>query len=348
MQKDFYAVLGVERNASPDEIKKAYRKLAIKYHPDKNPGNTVAEERFKEAATAYDTLSDPEKKRKYDSVGSNPFGGGPFGSDFNPFQSQGFGWGDFFNPGNQRRKGNSLSVTIPITISEMITGVRKKIRVKRYCKCSTCSGSGAKDGESFQTCQRCSGTGYITSNRMKGIAMVQTTMPCEYCSSTGKIVLENCLDCLGGNGLKTVEEVVDINMPPGAIPGMNFEIKGKGNEGNDSTEPGDLIVRIGEIEDPRYSRSGTDLKITKEINFIDAVLGSKLTVEMPTGENITTVVEPSTKPGTILQFPGKGIPNYGYGSKGDFLIQVQVKIPSAETQEEKDFMESLRSNKIFS
>jgi molecular chaperone DnaJ len=347
--KDYYKILEVAEDADPETIKKSYRNLALKYHPDKNK-SAEAEDKFKLISEAYGILGDPSKKSSYDLKRK---GGMNFDDIFSHF-GQRFNTGrDPFNDHynvwkttTQNQKGTSLNITLQVNLNEVLNGVDKKIRIKREKKCISCSGSGA-EASSFQNCAMCNGSGHIsvTQNR-GGFIQINSVQVCNACQGSGRVVLEACLDCFG-HGLKKDEEVVEIKIPAGASDGMQFIVEGRGNDSKLGGKAGDLFVKIKEISDPTFIRKGIDLITSKEITFIDAVLGTNIDVILPTGESVTTIVDPGTIPGTVLKFAQKGVPNMGYGGKGDFLVELNVKIPSHLTDEEKEWLEEQRNNNIF-
>lgn len=356
-KRDYYEVLGVSKNADAAEIKKAYRKLALQYHPDRNPGNKEAEEKFKEAAEAYDVLSNEEKRRRYDQFGhagmggSGGFGGGGmsmddifahFGDIFGSFGGFG-GFADFGGGGRSARRvnrGTNLRVKVKLTLEEIATGVEKKIKVKKYVADSHCQGTGAKDGKSFSTCSTCHGSGQVTRVQNTILGAMQTTSTCPTCGGEGKIIDEKCPHC-NGEGVQLSEEVITLNIPAGVADGMQLSMGGKGNAARHGGVNGDLIVLIEEIEHPELLRDGNDLLYNTFIGFPEAVLGDS--VEIPTLEGKVKVkVEPGTQPGKILRLKGKGIPDInGYG-KGDLLVKVNVWIPKNLSKEDKKFMEDLK------
>lgn len=353
-KRDYYEVLGVSKNADAAEIKKAYRKLALQYHPDRNPGDKEAEEKFKEAAEAYDVLSNEEKKRRYDQFGhagmggAGGFGGGgmsmddifaSFGDIFGSFG----GFGGFGGGGRSARRvnrGSNLRVKVKLTLEEVATGVEKKIKVKKYIADTHCHGTGAKDGKSFSTCTACNGTGQITRVQNTILGAMQTTSTCPSCGGEGKIINEKCPHC-NGEGVELSEEVITLNIPAGVADGMQLSLSGKGNAARRGGVNGDLIVLIEEIEHPELVRDGNDLLYNTFISFPEAVLGDS--VEIPTLEGKVKVkIEPGTQPGKILRLKGKGIPDVnGYG-KGDLLVKVNVWIPKNLSKEDKKTMEELR------
>lgn len=347
--KDYYKILEVPEDASSDSIKKSYRSLALKYHPDKN-NSPEAEEKFKLISEAYGILGDPDKKIKYDSDRKGRIG---FDDLFNQFNSRFNGAGNPFDnhynawkTPQQAPKGSSLNISLHINLDDVLNGIEKRIKIKKDKKCRSCSGTGAEGGASFQTCGRCNGSGYLTVNQNRGFVQINTVQICDSCQGVGKVTLEACLDCLGA-GLKKEEEIVDVKIPAGSADGMQFVIEGKGNDAKGQGKPGDLYVKIKETMDPVFIRKGIDLITTKQISFIDAVLGTNLEVNMPGGEIVTTVVDPGTVPGTVLRFGQKGIPNMGYGGKGDFLVELNIRIPTDLSDEQKEWLKKQKDNKIF-
>lgn len=341
MSKDYYRILGVERNASGEEIKKSYRKLALQYHPDKNPNNKESESRFKEIAEAYDVLSNPDKKSKYDFSGSFFQSAGS-----NPFAKYDNYWNDMFTKREKYKKGQNLFVNIPITLQEMYLGAKRTIQARKYKKCAPCKGNGSLNGESHQTCFNCKGSGFVQKMHNHHFAQVTTTVECEQCHGTGKMIFEICETCIG-KGANVFEEEIDIDIPKGSLPGMQLTVEGKGNEEPGSTVPGDLLINIKEIEDNVYERQGTNVKIIKEINFFDACLGTKIDVKLPLGEVISLLVESGTSHGTILQLQGRGIYEFSMGSKGDFLVELHIKVPKPRNQEDIELLEEIRKKEIF-
>lgn len=345
MHKDYYQILGVNKNSSPDEIKKAYRKLAVQFHPDKNPGNQEAESRFKEVAEAYEILSDPNKKQKYDLGGSGFFQSAGF-NPFSRFAQEDF-WSDIFtNKFNQNKKGQNLFVNIPINLMEMYNGAKRTVKSRKYKKCDPCKGSGALDGSSYQTCHNCKGSGQVQNTKYQQFAQITTTSECPQCHGSGKMILEVCESCIG-KGAVVLEEEIEIDIPAGTLPGMQLTIHGKGNEEPGATIPGDLLVNIKEIPHPKYERHGTNIKVIKHINFFDACIGTKIEIQMPQGEMISLLIEPGTTHGTILQLQGKGLYEFAMGSKGDFLVEIHIKVPSVRNQEDIQILKEMGKNEIF-
>ena len=361
-KRDYYEVLGVSKSADATEIKKAYRKLALKYHPDKNPGDKEAEEKFKEAAEAYDVLSNEEKRRRYDQfghagvggAGQGGFGGGmsmddifsQFGDIFGSFG--GFsGFGGFGGGRSARRvnRGTNLRVKVKMNLQEIATGIEKKIKVKKYVACQHCNGTGAKDGKSYSTCSTCKGSGQVTRVQNTILGAMQTTSTCPTCEGEGKIINEKCTFC-NGEGVLMSEEVISINIPAGVGEGMQLSLSGKGNAARRGGVNGDLIVLIEEEEHPELVRDGNDLLYNVFIGYPEAVLGE--TVEIPTIEGKVKVkIEAGTQPGNILRLRGKGLPDVnGYG-KGDLLAKVNVWIPKNLSKDEKKLVEKMKEAEGF-
>ena len=361
-KRDYYEVLGVSKSADATEIKKAYRKLALKYHPDKNPGDKEAEEKFKEAAEAYDVLSNEEKKRRYDQfghagvggAGQGGFGGGmsmddifsQFGDIFGSFG--GFsGFGGFGGGRSARRvnRGTNLRVKVKMNLQEIATGIEKKIKVKKYVACQHCNGTGAKDGKSYSTCSTCKGSGQVTRVQNTILGAMQTTSTCPTCEGEGKIINEKCTFC-NGEGVLMSEEVISINIPAGVGEGMQLSLSGKGNAARRGGVNGDLIVLIEEEEHLELVRDGNDLLYNVFIGYPEAVLGE--TVEIPTIEGKVKVkIEAGTQPGKILRLRGKGLPDVnGYG-KGDLLAKVNVWIPKNLSKDEKKLVEKMKEAEGF-
>ena len=361
-KRDYYEVLGVSKSADATEIKKAYRKLALKYHPDKNPGDKEAEEKFKEAAEAYDVLSNEEKRRRYDQfghagvggAGQGGFGGGmsmddifsQFGDIFGSFG--GFsGFGGFGGGRSARRvnRGTNLRVKVKMNLQEIATGIEKKIKVKKYVACQHCNGTGAKDGKSYSTCSTCKGSGQVTRVQNTILGAMQTTSTCPTCEGEGKIINEKCTFC-NGEGVLMSEEVISINIPAGVGEGMQLSLSGKGNAARRGGVNGDLIVLIEEEEHPELVRDGNDLLYNVFIGYPEAVLGE--TVEIPTIEGKVKVkIEAGTQPAKILRLRGKGLPDVnGYG-KGDLLAKVNVWIPKNLSKDEKKLVEKMKEAEGF-
>ncbi|MFY9309710.1 MAG: molecular chaperone DnaJ [Bacteroidia bacterium] len=363
-KRDYYEVLEVSKSASIDEIKKAYRKMAIKYHPDKNPGDKAAEEKFKEAAEAYEVLSSPDKKQRYDQFGhaglggSAGFGGGGRGgfgggmnmddifSQFGDIFGGHFGGGGSSRGGGRRvNRGSNLRVKVKMNLEEIANGVEKKIKVNKYVACKPCHGSGAKDGSSFNTCSTCRGTGQVTRVTNTILGAMQTTSTCPTCGGEGQSITDKCTVC-HGDGIVRDEEVININIPAGVAEGMQLSVSGKGNMGARGGVAGDLIIVIEEIEHELLKRDGMNLFYDHFISFVDAAMGTN--IEVPTIDGKAKVkVEPGTQSGKVLRLKAKGLPDINTYSRGDILVNINVWTPQQLTKEEKALLERLRDAENF-
>lgn len=354
-KKDYYSVLGVSKTANPAEIKKAYRKLAIKYHPDRNPDNKEAETKFKEAAEAYDVLGNVEKRQRYDRFGHRAFqqsggSGGMNMEDIFSNISDIFG-GDIFSNffgerqnSPQGQRGQSLRIKLKLTLDEIVQGSKKTVKVKRYTLCKTCHGSGARGGGS-KTCNTCQGQGQIRKVRrtMLGDAISRST--CSVCGGTGKIITNKCRTCQG-EGRVLGEEKIDINVPRGVQEGVQLSMRGKGSYGRLGGSPGDLLIFIEEIEHKHLKREGNNLHYDLHISFIDAALGSEINVPI-VGGKVLINIQPGIQSGKILRLRGKGLPDLnGYG-QGDQLVHVNVVVPTKLTDKERKILKSLRESDNF-
>jgi len=364
-KRDYYEVLGVSKEASSSEIKKAYRKLAIKFHPDKNPDNKAAEENFKEAAEAYEILSNAEKKSRYDQFGHAGLGGGAGGfgggmsmddifSQFGDIFSGGGGGGSPFDSffgggGGGRRKrvnrGSNLRIKVKLTLEEILKGAKKKIKVNKYLSCEDCNGTGAEGGGAFSNCSQCNGTGQVTRVSNTILGAMQTSSPCPTCGGEGQTIQDKCNSCFG-DGIAKGEETITLEIPAGVEEGMQLSVNGKGNAGARSGIAGDLIVFIEEIDHPKLKRDGNNLYYDLYIHFSDAVLGSA--VEIPTIEGKAKIkIEEGTQSGKLLRLRGKGLPSVnGYGS-GDLLVNINVWTPQKLSKEEKKILQKLRESDNF-
>lgn len=360
-KRDYYDVLGVSRNADQAEIKSAYRKLAIKYHPDKNPNNQEAEEKFKEAAEAYEVLSNPEKRQRYDQFGhagaSGGFGGGGgmnmedifsqfgdiFGGGGSPFDS--FFGGGSSRGGRRVAKGSNLRIKVKLTLHEIAKGAEKKIKVNKQVVCNTCDGSGAKDKSSFHTCRTCGGTGAVRRVTNTILGQMQTTSTCPTCNGEGVEISAKCTVC-HGDGLVRGEETISINIPAGVSEGMQLSMSGKGNAAPRGGIPGDLIILIEEIPHETLKRDGTNVIYDLYVNFVDATLGTS--VEVPTIDGKAKIkIDPGTQGGKILRLKGKGVPEVNSYHKGDQLVYVNVWTPKTVSSDEKILLENLRNSPNF-
>jgi molecular chaperone DnaJ len=365
-KRDYYEVLGLDKNASEDDIKKAYRKLAIKYHPDRNPGNKEAEEKFKEAAEAYDILHDSQKRQQYDQFGFDApggFGGGGFGGEnfnmddiFSMFGDifgghSGFGgFGGFGGGGRQHAqyRGSDLRIKVRLTLLEMSTGVTKKFKVHKDIVCSECQGTGAERGSHAETCPTCQGQGVVIKTVRTMLGMMQTQTECPTCHGEGTVIKNKCHKC-GGTGVVKGDEVVEIKIPAGVADGMVVNIPGKGNAGPRNGITGNIQVFIEEEPDETFIRDGQDIIYNLLLDFPTAALGGE--VEIPTieGSKVKIKIEPGTQPGKTLRLRGKGIPAIqGYGSgKGDLVVNISVYVPKTLNKEEKNAIEEFRESENF-
>ncbi|MGA2406784.1 MAG: molecular chaperone DnaJ [Bacteroidales bacterium] len=359
-KRDYYEVLGVSKEATKEEIKKAYRKQALKFHPDKNPGDKKSEENFKEAAEAYEVLSNDEKKTHYDR-----YGHAGMGSTGNGFSGQGMTMDDIFSSfgdifgdafggfgafGGGRRgrnvnKGSNLRVKVKLTLQEIAAGAEKKIKVNKYDTCDTCHGTGAANVSSLSTCSTCRGSGHVTRLTNTMLGQMQTTSVCPSCGGEGKTITKKCTTCYG-EGIVQKEEIIKINIPAGVGKGMQMTVSGKGNAPRRGGVNGDLLVVIDEEEHSDLIREGNDLIYNLFISIPDAVLGTH--VEVPTVDNNVKIkIEPGTQPGKILRLRGKGLPEVnGYG-RGDLLVNVNVWIPKNMNKEELKIFEKFKDSESF-
>lgn len=364
-KRDYYEVLGVERSASADEIKKAYRKLAIKYHPDKNPGDKQAEEKFKEAAEAYSVLSDADKKAKYDQFGhagvdgaapdfSGGFGnlndilndlfGGAFGGGFGGFSGFGGGFG-----GGQRRekvyRGRDIRVRVKLTLEEIAKGVEKEISIEKNVPCKDCGGKGARNSSDIKTCPACNGTGQVQRVVNSFLGQTVTYSTCQQCGGEGKIISNPCHTC-NGTGLVRKRETIKVKIPAGVEAGMQMTVQGEGHAAKNNGINGDLLVVIEEQEHQDLRREGNNLLYTKVISIMDAMLGCE--VEIPCLDGKYKVkVEPGTQSGTVVRLKGKGLPSINSYGTGDLYVKFAVWIPKKLNKDEKSLFESIKGNESF-
>lgn len=356
-KRDYYEVLGVTRAVEEIELKKAYRKVALQYHPDRNPGDKAAEEKFKEAAEAYEILSDQDKRARYDRMGHagvDPNFGGGHGRNMDDIFSQ-FGtifedspFGSFFGGGRTQgsgQRGSNLRVKIKMTLEEVNSGVKKKIRVNKQITCHTCGGSGAKDRSSVKTCTRCNGAGQVREIRNTFLGQMQTTSTCSACHGTGKLVTANCATCKG-DGRIHGEDTLEFDIPAGVADGMQLSLSGKGNAGAKNGPAGDLIITIEETPHEHLERDGNNILYDLNINLADAALG--YSVEVPTIDGRARVkIPPGTQSGKIFRLKGKGLPALQSYGRGDQLVQVNVWTPKKLSDEEKALLEKLRKMPNF-
>lgn len=363
-KRDFYEVLGVSKDAAPEELKKAYRKKAIEFHPDRNPGNKEAEEKFKEAAEAYEILSNDDKRQRYDRFGhagvdGNGGGAGGFGggmsmddifSNFGDVFGDIFGGGGGFGGGRGRggrrvAKGSNLRVKVSLTLEEAAKGVTKKLKVNKSVACDVCHGSGAKDSNSMTTCTTCHGTGQVTRLTNSIFGQMQQVSTCPHCRGEGEIIRDKCPSC-GGQGIKKGEEIISIDIPAGVDDDMQMSVSGKGNAAPRNGIPGDLIVIISVKPHEKLQRDGKNLLYEHYLTVSEAALGAS--IEIPTIDGKAKVkVAPGTQPGKVLRLRGKGMPDvHGYGT-GDILVNLNVWIPKSLKTKEKEMLEELQKSENF-
>ena len=363
-KRDYYEILGVSKSSTADEIKKAYRKVAMQFHPDRNPGDKEAEEKFKEAAEAYEVLSDQDKRAQYDRFGhagvNGRGGGGAHGMNMDDIFSN-FGdifgddiFGSFFGGGGGRQRsggrtrgtrGSNLRIKLKMNYEEIAKGANKTVKVKKYTNCSTCSGSGAKDKSSIQNCGTCNGTGQVRKVTNTFLGQMQTVGTCPTCNGEGSTITSKCTACKGEGRVYT-EETINIDIPAGVQDGMQLSLSGKGNAGERGGAPGDLIVLIEEEQHPELQRDNLNVIYDMHISFTDAVFGAN--PEVPTIHGRAKIkITSGTHSGKILRLKGKGFPAINSYEKGDQLIHVNVWTPQSLTNEEKEMMEKLKDAKNF-
>ncbi len=359
-KRDYYEILGVSRDAELATIKKAYRKLAIQYHPDKNPGDTKAEEQFKEAAEAYEVLSDENKRARYDrfghagvgGAGAGGFSGGMtmedifqqfgdiFGEGGSPFETFFRGAGGRTRTRGRGQRGSNLRIKVSLTLEEIASGVTKKIKVKKQMPCEVCDGSGAKDSSSVETCSTCRGAGYVRQVKNTFLGQMQTTVTCPSCNGSGQTIKANCANCKG-EGRVYGEETIEIEIPAGVEEGMQLSLRGRGNAGMQGGPAGDLLINIEEKPHEFLQRDGMNLVHELYLNFADAALGTS--VEVPTIDGMVKIKIPNgTQSGKIFRLKGKGLPSVQSYGRGDQLIHVNVWTPKKLNNEERDLLEKLR------
>ena len=364
-KRDYYEVLGVERNADAETIKKAYRKAAIKYHPDKNPGDKEAEEKFKEAAEAYDVLSNEDKRARYDRFGHAGMGGAAGGGGFSGFSGGGFSMEDIFEQfgdifggafgggfggGRSSRsrtvnRGSDIRITVKLSLQEVAEGVTKKLKINKTVACDKCGGSGAKDSSSYTTCTQCNGSGYVITVQNSFFGRMQTQSVCPTCGGQGRIIKDKCSKC-NGEGTERGQEIIEVKIPAGVSDGMMLTVRGKGNAARNGGVSGDLLVVIEEEHSPELIRDGNDLIHNLNITVTTAILGGE--VEVPTIDGKARIkIAPGTHAGKVLRLRGKGLPDVnGYG-RGDIMVVIDITIPDELTKEERKLVEQLAEQPNF-
>jgi molecular chaperone DnaJ len=362
-KRDFYEILGVSKSASADEIKKAYRKVAMQFHPDRNPGDKSSEEKFKEAAEAYEILSDQDKRAQYDRFGHSAFGQGRGGGGFGGMNTEDifsqfgdvFGddmFGNFFGGGGRSRggrnkgvRGSNLRIKIKVNFEEIAKGATKTVKVKKYVSCSTCNSSGAKDKNSMQTCGTCGGNGQVRRVQNTFLGQMQTVTTCPACNGEGSTITNKCTACKG-EGRVYGEETVTLDIPAGVQDGMQLSMSGKGNTGERGGPAGDLIILIEEEEHEQLQRDGLNVAFDLYVSFPDAVFGTQ--VEVPTIDGRAKIkIPPGTQSGKIFRLKGKGFPSINSHDKGDQLIHVNVWTPQHVSTEEKNILEKMQHSQNF-
>ena len=358
-KRDFYSILGVERNASPEEIKKAYRKMAMQHHPDRNAGNKEAEEKFKEAAEAYEVLSDPAKKQRYDQYGHEGIRGADsrgfhdandIFSTFSDIFGGGFGGGgtifdEMFGGQTRQRKrstaapGSDLKLRLKLTLEEIASGIEKKLKVKKWKPCDTCRGTGAKAGHSLTTCSVCNGAGEIRQVSRSVFGQFVNIATCQNCEGEGKVVKEPCMTCKG-DGRVQGESTIKVNIPGGVAEGNYIPLRGEGNVGRRGGAPGDIIVVIEEEAHPLFTRNGDDVILDLLVSFPEAAMGADIEVPTLTGR-ARLKIEPGTQSGTILRMREKGIPRLNSFTKGDQLVRVNVWVPRTLNAQERTALKQM-------
>ena len=364
-KRDYYEVLGVDKNASEDDIKKAYRRIAIKYHPDRNPGDKDAEEKFKEAAEAYDVLHDPQKRQQYDQFGFEGLGGmGGFGG----FGGAGFSMDDIFSMFGdvfggrggfsgfsgfgggrqaQQHRGSDLRLKVRMSLQEVATGVNKKFKVRKDITCDHCHGTGSEDGKT-DTCPTCHGSGVVTRTTQSLFGMMQTQSVCPTCQGEGRMIRNKCHHC-GGSGVVKGEEVVEIKIPAGVAEGMVVNVPGKGNAAIHNGVNGNIQVFIEEEPNDTFIRDGNNVLYNLLLDFPTAALGGDIEIPTIEGKKVKIGIEPGTQPGKTLRLRGKGLPSvqvYG-NTTGDLVVNISVYVPKTLSREERKMMEELRESDNF-
>jgi molecular chaperone DnaJ len=372
MKKDYYEILGVEKSASAEELKKAYRKKAMEFHPDRNPGNKEAEEKFKEAAEAYDVLSSPDKRARYDQFGhagvSNSYGGGGgggfdidfdletifdrfgdlfgghFGGGFSGFTG-GFGGGRRQQQRQQVRKGSNLRITVKLTLEEIATNTEKKLKIKKQVPCPQCNGQGTKSKTDIITCPKCNGAGHVIHQQRSMFGIMQQAVVCDQCQGEGTIIKNPCPEC-NGTGIIKDEEIVTIQIPAGVQDNMQLTMREKGNAAPRGGINGDLIVAIEEIPHEIFERDGNNLYLNYYISFPQATLGGSVDIQTLDGKARVKLAA-GTQSGQVLRLQGKGLPELHTQRKGDLIVNINVWTPKSLSREERETVEKFLSSENF-
>lgn len=348
-KRDYYEVLGLSKTATDDDIKKAYRQLAKKYHPDSNPGNTEAEAKFKEASEAYAILSDADKRRQYDQFGHSAFDGGAGGGGFD-FNNMDMGdifgdiFGDLFGGGRTRRasngpmKGPNVRAGVRITFQESVTGVEKELELNLKEECTTCHGSGAKPGTSTETCKKCGGKGQVVYTQQSLFGMVRNVQTCPDCNGTGKVIKDKCSDCYG-SGYVSKRKKIQVSIPAGIDNGQSIRIREKGEPGTNGGERGDLLVEVTVSRHPIFQRQDYDVYSTAPISFVQAALGGDVRISTVDGDVLYNV-KPGTQTDTKVRLKGKGIPTLRNKQiRGDHYVTLVIQVPTKLTSEQKEMLQ---------
>ena len=352
-KQDYYETLGVGRQATDDELKKAYRKLAKKYHPDVKPGDKVAEEKFKELSEAYSVLSDQGKRRSYDQFGHAAFeqggGGGGFhgGMDMSDILNSVFGggmdFGDIFGGGGSRtrpraRRGADLQMRVTITLEESVFGAKKEINLQSYDTCQTCKGNGAKPGTTPETCKRCNGTGTVHVQQQTMLGVMTRAIQCSTCKGEGRIIKEPCTTCRGQGRVRTTKPI-DVSIPKGIDHGQSIRLTGKGEAGEKGAQAGDLYIVVSVTPHKLFSREGSHLYLDVPITFVQAALGDEISIPTLDGREEKYNVKAGTQPGAIIQLRGKGVPNvHNPNQVGDLIVKLNVTVPTQMNDRQKELL----------